>query len=252
MKSNPSESSEETVLVYGVHPTLEWLEQRADQLEEIWLLEHGRGNLKKVAHEAQKQGVLVRYRPKAFLDRQTPGKNHQGVIARRKAFEYTDFEELVEVEEGKPQALLLLVGIQDAGNLGALLRSAKGLGARGVVLSQRDTSAVTDAALKASAGAAATLPVAQVRNVKQAIRQLKDAGWWLLGLAPGGEQLPRFDLERPCVLILGAEGSGLKPSVQKQCDALLGIPMVDGWDSLNVSVSGGIALYEWRRQTHNF
>ena len=83
MKSNPSESSEETILVYGIHPTLEWLVTRADQLEEIWLREHGRGNGKKVAHEAQKNGVLVRYRPKAFLDRQTPGKNHQGVIARR-------------------------------------------------------------------------------------------------------------------------------------------------------------------------
>jgi|GEM_PF-268693 len=232
--------------VFGVHAVKAFLEARAEEAEEVILPEQAQRTHADLIRKAQESGVLVRYRPRSFLDRLLPQCNHQGVALQRRRFVYTSFDALLaKPAEG---ALLLLVGIQDPGNVGAILRSARAFGVRAILLSQRDTCPINQAVYKASVGAIESLQITQIRKPIEAIAALKEAGWWVLGLAPGGRLLAQFDLCRPLVFVLGAEGTGLKPSIQKHCDALLGIPMSAGWDSLNVSVSGGIALYEWQRQ----
>lgn len=236
---------------YGIHTLEEMLASPTSQIDEIVIAENARGKLVRLSQEAIAQGYLVKRRPKAFLSRLLGPVNHQGVGIKVQQFPYAELEELLPIDPTR-QALLLLVGVQDPGNLGALLRSAKAFGCAGVILTQRDGCGVTAAARKASAGAASSLAVARVRNVTQAMQQLREAGWWLLGLAgEGRDAIDRFDLDRPTVFLLGAEGKGLPPSIKKQCDALLQIPMVPGWDSLNVAASGAIALYEWHKQNHS-
>lgn len=234
-------------LFYGIHAVKELLEQRPDAIEELLIVEGAKGRLNHLAKVGRSQRVLVRYRPRTFFERHLAGKPHQCIAARMRTFTYHAWEELIEKAD-PAHPLLFLVGVQDPGNMGALIRSAKAFGAKGVLITRRDGCAVSPTVIKASAGAAVDMPVAQVNQIPPFIEALKEKGWWLLGLHPRGENMEQFDLQRPTVFVLGAEGKGLKPSVEKQCDALLGIPMVPGWDSLNVSVSGGIALYEWRRQ----
>lgn len=233
---------------YGLHTLEEMLRSQQESIDEIVVMEGAKGKLARLAQEAQELGLLVKYRPRKFLQRLLGDANFQGVGIKVRDFPYAELDDLM-IHPGQ-RALLFAVGVQDPGNLGALLRSSKAFGASGVVITQRSGCGVTATVRKVSAGAASSIPVARVRNVTQAMKQLKDAGWWLIGLAgDGATDLDQFDLAMPVVFLLGAEGKGLPPSVQKQCDVLLRIPMVPGWDSLNVAASGAIALYERHRQT---
>jgi len=244
-KETPS-SQEEESLLYGLHPVKELLGHQPDQIEEIYLSEHPSGALVQLGKEAASLGILIRYRPRPVLDRMLPGKNHQGIAARRRSFVYAELESLLHPSEERP--LLFLSGVQDPGNLGSLLRSCKAFDGAGVVLSERESCAVTATVVKASAGAASLVPIARVRNEIQALQKLKEAGFWILGLVPGAGSVGQNDFPSPAVFVLGGEGAGLKPSLQKHCDMCLGIPMAAGWDSLNVGVCGGIVLFEWQRQ----
>jgi 23S rRNA (guanosine2251-2'-O)-methyltransferase len=233
-------------LIFGVHPVRALLVEAAGEIEEVIVLEHGQRAIQQIAKEAAEAGILLRYRPRSFFDRLLPDSNHQGVIARKRSFAFSSLDELLALPaEG---AILMIVGVQDAGNLGAILRSARAFGVKAVILHERETATINDRVIKASAGAALGLSVIKIRKSFETIQALKEAGWWVLGLAPCKVSLHAFDLCRPALFLLGAEGEGLKPSLQKHCDALLGIEMQGGWDSLNVSVSAGIALYEWQRQ----
>lgn len=233
-------------LFYGINAVGQLVAQQPAAIEELIVIEGAKGRLAHLAKQARKEGVLLRYRPKTYFTRALPDVSHQGVIARMRSFSYASFDDLISHTEKGP--LLFLVGVQDPGNMGALIRSAKAFGASGVLITRREGCAITPAVAKASVGATSDLPIAQVHQIQQAIEALKEAGWWLLGLHQEGQAIQSFDLVRPAVFVLGAEGKGLKPSVEKHCDAVLGIPMIPDWESLNVSVSGGIALYEWRRQ----
>ncbi len=237
---------EEEEWIYGVHPVEELILNRPEEIEELLVLEHGGKAIHRVAKEAIKSGILVKYRPRNFFDRLLEGKNHQGVIAKTKSFEYTNFDEIL-TDEAKG-VLLFLIGVLDPGNLGALIRSARAFGARGIILNERGGCHITPAVIRASSGAVNLLPIAKIRNPSLAIKRMKERGWWIIGMATKGEFIQRFDLDRPTVFLLGEEGRGLKPSIEKQCDALLGIPMSEEWDSLNVAHAGTIALYEWQRQ----
>ena len=234
--------------VYGVHPVEEWLSERADKIEELFLSSERKDQVvARMIRQANDEGVLIRHRPRTYFDRLFPQKNHQGIAIRCRQFAYAAFDDLIgQLDQGP---IVFLTGIQDPGNLGAMIRSARAFGAHAILLSQRDSCPVNGTVIRASAGATASLPIALVRNASQAVKQLKEAGWWILGLALGGAPLAQFDLDRPAVFLLGEEGKGLKPSLQKNCDALLEIPMADGWDSLNVATCGAVVLYEWARQT---
>lgn len=232
---------------YGIHTLEEMIQGSVSEIEEIMVADQVQGKLLRLIQEASERGILVRRRPKTFLSRLLGDVNHQGVGIRVKTFPYTPLEELLQEPEGK--ALVFAVGIQDPGNLGALLRSAQALGASGVILAEREGCGINATVRKTSAGAISHIPIARVRNLTQAMQEMRDAGWWLLGLAgEGRDEIDRFDLDRPTIFLLGSEGKGLAPSVKKHCDVLIKIPMIADWDSLNVAASGAIALYEWSRQ----
>lgn len=181
------------------------------------------------------------------LDELTSGAVHQGVAARVDPFEYAELDDLLEVaaQRGEPPLIVVLDTVTDPRNLGAVIRSASGFGAHGVVIAERRSAQMTAAAWKTSAGAAARVPVARVTNLTRAIKDLKDAGLMAIGLAADGDvSLPDLTLsDGPLVVVVGSEGDGLSRLVAETCDQLVSIPIASDLESLNAGVAAGIALY---------
>jgi 23S rRNA (guanosine2251-2'-O)-methyltransferase len=163
--------------------------------------------------------------------------------------EYTGVEELLEHKHGQYSFLLVLDGVEDPHNLGALLRSADGAGVDGVVIPERRAAGITGTVVKASAGASEHLSVARVVNIARTIDELKDKNVWVVGLDERGEKsYDQLDYNMNCAIVMGAEGKGLHDLVRRKCDMLVSIPMMGAVSSLNVSVAGGIVMYEVQRQ----
>jgi len=246
-------------VVYGVHAVRELMERRPSDIHSLLVAvgEDGPGDaLAKVLATADKVGLRWHSRPRNELDRLTQGGVHQGVVALCGEFQY-EADPLVPVAqaqaEGKTPLLLILDGVTDPQNLGALIRSACVLGADAVVLPQDRSAQVTAATIKAAAGATASLPIVKVPNLVRAMEQLKEGGMWLVAaVAPGqgGQPLWELDLTMPVGIVLGGEGKGLRPLVRKTCDLRAEIPMPSGLHgaSLNVSAAGAVLLYECLRQ----
>jgi 23S rRNA (guanosine2251-2'-O)-methyltransferase len=197
---------------------------------------------------ARESGVAVRRVEQDDLDRLAPGAVHQGVAAELDAAREYDVADLVR---GAPAPALLVVldGVEDPQNFGAILRTADAAGAHGVIRQSRRSAALGEAAAKASAGAVAHVKIATVVNIARAIEELKELGVWTVGLAGDAPaSYDQLDLTLPTALVLGAEGSGLRRLVRERCDFLMKIPMFGHIESLNVSVAAGIALFEAVRQ----
>ena len=186
------------------------------------------------------------------LDKLGGEVNHQGLAAEVSGYPYCDLADLISAAQEVRQDpfLLLLDHIQDPQNLGSLLRTAEAVGVHGVVLPERRSASVTPAVVRASAGAAEHVQVAQVTNLSRAIEQLKAKGVWLIGLAalPQAELYTQASLSGPLGLVVGSEGQGLARLVREACDFLIRLPMYGQVESLNAAVAGAIALYEVRRQ----
>jgi 23S rRNA (guanosine2251-2'-O)-methyltransferase len=200
---------------------------------------------------AKTERVKIERVDRARLDRMTEGARHQGVAAEVKDFEYIGLAELIRKAKGSggQPLLVLLDGIQDPHNLGAIIRSAHAAGADAVLLPDRRAAPVTEVAAKAAAGALAHLPIVRIGNVAQTLEKLKQQGFWIYGLTEhGAETYDQVVLHLPTVLVVGAEGAGLHDLVAKHCDFLVKIPMYGKIGSLNVSVATGVALFEWRRR----
>jgi len=203
---------------------------------------------------ARRHNIAVDLRDTAELDALAgPGANHQGVVAVAGAYRYAELTELADRarEAGRTGLLVALDGVTDPHNLGAIARSAHALGAQGLIVPRDRSAAVTPVVTKSSAGAIEHLATARVTNLVRALEQLKQAGVWTAALAagPGTRPLWQVDTDSPLCLVLGAEGSGIRPLVARTCDFQLEIPMHPGGvGSLNVSVAAGIALYEIARQ----
>jgi 23S rRNA (guanosine2251-2'-O)-methyltransferase len=192
--------------------------------------------------------VQVRRVPQDALDRDSRRGVHQGVVAEVEDLEAHDVADLVRGARGVP-LIVVLDGIEDPHNLGAILRTADAAGVDGVVIQSRRVAALGGAASKASAGAMAHVKIAEVVNIARAVEELKELGVWTVGLA--GESQTSYDsidFTAPSAIVLGAEGSGLRRLVRERCDFLAAIPMAGQVGSLNVSVSAGIALFEAVRQ----
>lgn len=230
-------------LVFGRHPVEALLEARPSDVRRLYVGEGAEGLAVRLAEAA---GVPVDRVPRAKLESLAKGPHHQGLVAEAADFRYADLEALT----AKPPALVLaLDSVQDPHNLGALARSAECFGATGVLVAKDRAAQVTPVAIKSSAGALERIPVVQVVNLVRALESLKEQGLWVTGLAgEGSEPLEGVDLTGPSVLVVGAEGEGLRPLVRRTCDRLASIPMVGRTGSLNASVAGGIALYEAARQ----
>ena len=234
------------MIVYGVHPVLEAL--RTGRVARLKIGARADARLEQVLALASRRGVPVVRVEADVLDRDSRGGVHQGVVAEvAPAPEYT-VADLVRRADAAP-LLVVLDGIEDPHNVGAILRSADAAGAHGVIRQTRRAATLDTAAAKASAGAIAHVPVASVVNVARALAELKALGVWTVGLAADAPQAyDAVDLTLPTAIVVGSEGTGLRRLVRERCDVLAAIPMAGHVGSLNVSVAAGVVLFEARRQ----
>jgi 23S rRNA (guanosine2251-2'-O)-methyltransferase len=254
MKKRSERSVHERRLLYGVNPVLEAL--RADRVPSDIIIAEGVRDqrLRELIELARAKNVSVKRVPRAKLDRELGNAHHQGVIAHLTPAAYADADDLLESicndHERDAEALVLVLdGIEDPRNLGAILRTAECAGVDGVFIPERRAAGLNETVAKASAGAVEHLRIARVTNLTVLIGQLKERNLWVVGAA-GDAPLDYgdWDWTRPSALVLGAEGSGLHRLVREHCDALVRIPVRGKVESLNVSVAGGIVLYEALRQ----
>jgi 23S rRNA (guanosine2251-2'-O)-methyltransferase len=240
-------------VLYGVNPVRELLRGGGEGLAELWLAEGGArgGAFAELERLGRAAGAKVRHAPRPKLDRLAGTDHHQGIVAVVADFRYAEVDELLSAAEasGRPALIVVLDGVEDPHNLGAVIRSAHALGAHGVVIPKDRAVGVTPAVAKASAGAVERCPVARVTNVSKTLEALKEAGIWSVALAADGEKpLGDVDLRGPVALVLGSEGEGLRPLVRRTCDLSAAIPMMGDFESLSVSASAAVALYEAARQ----
>jgi 23S rRNA (guanosine2251-2'-O)-methyltransferase len=235
------------MLIYGLNPVREAL--RAGRVRRVRMSARGDTRVEEILALAREKGVRVERVDAAALDRDARGGVHQGVVADLEPSRAYTVEELVAAAAPEPALIVVLDGIEDPHNIGAILRSVDGAGAHGIIRQARHAAPLAGVAMKASAGAAAAVRVATVVNIARAIEELKAAGVWTVGLAGGApERYDAIDLTVPTALVLGAEGTGLRRLVRERCDRLISIPMRGAVSSLNVSVAAGVALFEAARQ----
>ena len=228
----------------GIHPVAEALRSR-HPLDRL-LVAQGAGGprLQEIIDLARRAEVPVRFEPRAALDRLAGTPAHQGVVALGAARKYAGLE-----TAAASQLVVVLDGVEDPHNLGAIIRTAHAAGAGAVIIPERRAASVTDVVAKAAAGAIEHLPVVRVTNVNRAVEELKERGFWVYGLDERGpEDYAKIEYNAPTALVLGAEGKGLHEQVRKHCDVLIRIPMSGKISSLNVSVAAGVVLFEWRRR----
>lgn len=208
------------------------------------------GPILSIKREAAKQGSQIKYVTKERLDKMSETGHHQGVIASAAAYAYTELDEILERAKAKeePPFLLLLDGIEDPHNLGAIIRTANLAGAHGVVIPKNRAVGLTATVAKASAGALNYTPVAKVTNLGQTIETLKKEGMWFVCADMNGTTMYDLDLKGPIGLVVGAEGDGVSRLVREKCDMTARIPMRGDIDSLNASVAAGVLAYEIVRQ----
>jgi 23S rRNA (guanosine2251-2'-O)-methyltransferase len=241
-------------ILYGVNPVIEALRARRCP-DQITIADGSRDErLRELIELARHHAVPVNYAARSSLDREAGSHHHQGVIARLGPPKYADADELLQsigAQVGtQPEPLVLVLdGIEDPRNLGAILRTAECAGASGVFLPERRAAGLNETVAKASAGAVEYLRVAQVTNLSVLIRQLKERNVWVVGTVAGARlDYSDWDWTRPTAMVLGAEGTGLHRLVRENCDELVSIPVHGRIESLNVSVATGIILYEALRQ----
>jgi 23S rRNA (guanosine2251-2'-O)-methyltransferase len=236
--------------LYGINTVTEALKARGRAFQWVGVAkERNDIRLQRIITECRKIGVPVRVLTRMELDQLAVAGAHQGVVAVTSAKQYTDLDDLVAARRGEHSLIVVLDGIEDPHNLGAILRTADAAGADGVVIPERRSAGVTGTVAKTSAGASEHLPVAKVTNISRAIEELKSKDLWVVGLDERGKQsYEQVDYKTHCAVVLGAEGRGLHDLVRKHCDFLVSIPMLGQVPSLNVSVAAGVVLYEVVRQ----
>lgn len=233
-------------LVFGVNPVRETLRGKRTISELYVQVSASDHRVEKILELAREKGIRILRREREDLTRLCGSSHHQGMALRVAPFSYNDLTDIIASAAAteSPGFLLILDGIQDPHNLGALIRTAACAGVDGVVIPRDRACGITPAVEKASAGAVETIPVAQVTNVVQALETLKNAGYWIYGLAgEAAEPLYSVGFSGNIALVIGGEGVGIRPLVRKQCDMLVSIPLFGGVGSLNASVAGGIALF---------
>ena len=242
---NAARRPEASYVIAGVHPVREAL--RAGGAFDRVLIARGAGGprLQEIIDLARERSLTLRFEPREALDRVSNGATHQGVVAVGAAHSYA------EVDRVLPGARLLIVldGVEDPHNLGAIIRTAHAAGASAVIVPDRRAAGLTETVVKAAAGALEHLPIVRVGNINQTLEDLKKSGFWIYGLDERGDQLyTEADYVAPTVFVLGGEGHGLHELVKKHCDTLVRIPMAGAIASLNVSVATGVVLFEWLRR----
>jgi 23S rRNA (guanosine2251-2'-O)-methyltransferase len=234
------------MILYGVNPVLEALRSHPERVRYVAVSREQSGRHRKVMDEAKRAGVAVRQFPNAQIEQLAGRGVHNGVIAEVSDSAYADFDEAIEREATR--FVLVLDGITDPQNLGAILRVAEGFGASLVVIPEHDSAGLTPAAVKASAGASEWIEVAQVTNLARAIEALKKREFWVYAAAAGGDAPGEIDFRGKVALVLGSEGKGIRRNVLEHCDRTVTIPMEGHVESFNVATAAAVLCYEVARQ----
>ena len=232
-------------VIPGVHPVREAL--RAGRTLDRVVIAKGAGGAKiqEIIALCKQQGIPVRFEPREAVERASHGAVHQGIVAYGPDKSLPSEGDLL----AKSRCVVILDGVEDPHNLGAIIRTAHAAGADAILIPDRRAAGVTETVTKASAGAIEHLPVVKIGNVRQELEKLKEQRFWIYGLDERGMvDYDKVDYAAPTVFVLGGEGKGLHEHVRKQCDFLIRIPMAGAIASLNVSVAAGVVLFDWRRK----
>ena len=248
-------SDSRTDILAGRHPVRDALDRADGRVEKVYFQRGVHGSaIDGIRRAAKAAGVPVQMVPRPKIDGLAPQAEHQGVVAVVAPVAYRDLDAMLSeiapdldaVREAKP-VLIVLDEVEDPRNFGAILRSAVAAGAAGAVVPERRMAPLSAVAVKASAGTALALPIARVSSLSDALHQLKERGYWVVGLADDGPgevtTVWDYDWDRPVAVVVGNEGAGLRPGVRQSCDVLASIPMRGPAESLNASVAAGIALF---------
>ena len=208
------------------------------------------GPVKTITREARKGDTIINYVTKERLDQISETGKHQGVIAVCAAYDYAEVEDILRKaeEKGEPPFVIILDGIEDPHNLGAIIRTANQAGAHGIIIPKRRAVGLTQTVARTSAGAINYTPVAKVTNISQTIKELKEKGMWFVCADMDGTQMYDLNLTGSIGLVIGNEGDGVSKLVKENCDMIASIPMKGDIDSLNASVATGVLAYEIVRQ----
>ncbi|GIW29950.1 MAG: 23S rRNA (guanosine(2251)-2'-O)-methyltransferase RlmB [Meiothermus sp.] len=230
------------MLIYGRNPVLEAL--REGRVEQVWVAKGVEAWLLK---ELDKLGASYQTVPRIQLDQMVRTTQHQGLVAEIAELAYADLEAPFRLakKRGEQPLLVVLDGITDPRNYGAIIRSAFALGAHGVVTEERRSAPLSALVMKASAGTASKIPLLQVKNIPRYLEQLKQQGVWVYGTSgKAGKTIAELDYQRPLALVIGSEGEGMRRLVAEHCDELARIPLSEGAESLNAAVALGVVLYQ--------
>ena len=236
--------------IYGINAVSEALKARGRAFEWVGMAKERHDlRLQRLIEDCRRLAVPVRFLQRTELDRMVGNSAHQGVVAVTSAKQYSDLDDVVGAKRGLYSLVVVLDGVEDPHNLGAILRTADAAGADGILIPERRAASVTGTVTKASAGASEHLPIAKVTNIARTVEELKERNLWTVGLDERGSQTyDALDYNMDCALVLGAEGKGLHDLVKRKCDFLVSIPMLGKVSSLNVSVAAAVVLYEIVRQ----
>ena len=241
--------AENTGLIIGRNPVMEAI-KAGRTINKIEMQKDGEGSIKKIASLAREKGIQIQYVDKIVLDKLVPGRPHQGIAAFMAAHDYVEVDDILKAaaDKGEDPLIVILDGLEDPHNLGAVLRSADGSGAHGVIIPSRRAVALTETVAKASAGAIEYVPVAKVSNLVQTIEYLKEKGLWIASVDMDGVNYSEANLSGPLALVVGGEGSGVSRLTREKSDFIVSIPMKGKVNSLNASNAAAIMLYEAVRQ----
>jgi 23S rRNA (guanosine2251-2'-O)-methyltransferase len=233
-------------LTLGIHPVREALRARRP-LDKVLVAKGSSGpRIQEIVQLCREGSIPVRFEPRDALDRAAKGVSHQGVIAFGAAHHYAELDDVLN----NSKLLVVLDGVEDPHNFGAIVRTAHAAGANAIVIPERRAAPLTETVSRAAAGALEYLPIARVTNISRALERMKETGFWVYGLdEKGPHAYDELKYTTPTAIVLGAEGQGLHENVKKHCDLLVSIPMAGAVSSLNVSVAAGIVLFEWRKRS---
>ena len=236
-------------LLIGRNPVNEAI-KAGREIDKILMQKDAEGSARSIAKTAREHGIMVQYVDKLVLDRLAPGKSHQGIAAYVAAHRYVGIEDILDAAKAKRQDPLIVIldGLEDPHNLGAVLRSADAAGAHGIIIPSRRSVTLTQTVAKASAGAIEYVPVAKAGNLSRCIDLLKSKGLWIAAVDMDGQPYDKADLKGPLALIIGGEGSGVSKNLREKSDYIVSIPMHGHVNSLNASNAAAIVLFEAARQ----
>lgn len=239
-------------VIIGRNPVIEALKAKKE-IETLYISSGNlEGSIKKIMAMAKDQRIVIKSVDRKKLTELSEGENHQGVVAIVNDYKYYDLEDLIQIPKKKnePAFFIILDGITDPHNLGAIVRSAEALGAHGIIISKRRSALVNATVYKTSAGAVEKMPIARVSNLSNAVKTLQKEGVWIYSTDMEGRNIYEQDLKSDMAIIIGNEGEGVSRLLKENSDFIITIPMNGSINSLNASVATGIILYEVSKQRH--